>query len=414
LKSLVLLGDGMADFPLAELGDKTALEAAHTPAMDAVVQQGLFGQFMPIPEGFAPGSDIGNLSVFGFDPSKSFTGRAPLEAVNQGIELGDDQLAFRCNLVTLNNLEMIDFTADHISNAEAEILIQFLNDEMSGDTLQFHPGVGYRHLMVLTVSPEEKKAFAELACTPPHDITNQEYRPHFPKGETAQTVIDLMEHSQKILSEHAVNQQRTSNGKSPATSIWLWGQGGAPQMDTYEDLYGITGGVISAVDLVNGIGRRAGLEVIPVEGATGYVDTNYEGKVDAALDALTRSDFVYLHIEAPDEAAHEGDAALKIRAIEDFDTKVVKPCYDYACEKGDVRIVIAPDHITSIASRTHAGGPVPFALYGPGVECNGMSAYDETQAARAGLLFERGHELIPTMIQQETIQALGKTQATSQ
>jgi 2,3-bisphosphoglycerate-independent phosphoglycerate mutase len=402
----------MADFPLEELGNKTALEVARTPTMDAVVQNGLFGQFMPIPDGFPPGSDIGNLSVFGFDPSQSFTGRAPLEAVNQGIELGPNQLAFRCNLVTLNDLEMIDFTADHISNGEAATLIDYLNNEMADETLRFHPGVGYRHLMVLTVSAEEKIAFSELACTPPHDITNQEYRSYFPKGQDAETVIELMERSQKLLSDHPVNQNRIEKGKSPATSIWLWGQGGAPKMETYQERYGVSGAVISAVDLVNGIGRSAGLEVIPVEGATGYVDTNYAGKVEAALLALETKDFVYLHIEAPDEAAHEGDSALKIKAIEDFDEQVVKPCYDYACADGNLRIVIAPDHITSIASRTHASGAVPFALFGPGVEKNGMRAYDETQAAEAGLLFERGHELIPAMIQQEKIQAPEKVQPT--
>jgi 2,3-bisphosphoglycerate-independent phosphoglycerate mutase len=403
----------MADFPLEELGNKTALEVARTPAMDTVVQNGLLGQFMPIPEGYPPGSDIGNLSVFGFDPTQSFTGRAPLEAINQGISLGPDQLAFRCNLVTLNNLDMVDFTADHISTLEAEALIQHLNDEMAGDTIRFFPGVGYRHLMVLTVSSEEKIAFSELACTPPHDIIDREYREFFPSGKGAETIIELMERSQTLLTDHEVNQRRIDSGKSPATSIWLWGQGGAPEMETYHERYEISGAVISAVDLVNGIGRGAGLNVIAVEGATGYVDTNYAGKVEAALNALETVDFVYLHIEAPDEASHEGDTALKIRAIEDFDEKVVKPCYQYACEHGDLRIAIAPDHITSIASRTHAGGPVPFALFGPGIQNNGMSSYDENQAAVAGVLYEKGHELVPAMIQQEKIQAPEKVRQTS-
>jgi 2,3-bisphosphoglycerate-independent phosphoglycerate mutase len=403
LKHLVLLGDGMADFPLDELDGKTAIVAADTPAMDAAARDGITGQFMPIPDAFPPGSDIGNLSVFGYDPHENFTGRAPLEAVNQGIHIGPDQLVFRCNLVTLGDGMMKDFTADHISSEEAAELIVALNETLGKEGAKFYPGVGYRHLLLLDANAETKAAYQAMQCTPPHDISDQEFAAHLPKGDLNDSIIALMEQSRAVLLDHPVNQERIAAGKLPATSIWLWGQGGAPSLATYADRFGITGAVISAVDLVNGIGRAAGLDVIPVEGATGYVDTNYDGKVAAALEALETRDFVYLHIEAPDEAAHEGDAPLKIRAIEDFDQMVVKPCMDFARARGDVRVIIGPDHITSIASRTHAGGPVPFILYGPGIESNGLSCYSEEEAAKAGVLYPDGHTLIPSMITEASI-----------
>ena len=393
----------MADFPLEGLKGLTPIAAAHTPAMDDAARLGICGQFMPIPEGYPPGSDIGNLSVFGYNPAENFTGRAPLEAVNQGIAIGADQLVFRCNLVTLDNGTMKDFTADHISSEEAAELIASLNEAMGQDGLRFYPGVGYRHLMVLDVSPEKKASFAALECTPPHDISDRDYAPHLPQGTDNADIIQLIDQSQGVLDNHPINQQRIASGKLPATSIWLWGQGGAPSLNTFADRFGITGAVISAVDLVNGIGRSAGLDVIPVEGATGYVDTNYAGKVAAALEALETRDFVYLHIEAPDEAAHEGNTELKIKAIEDFDALVVKPCMDFAKARGDVRVMIGPDHITSIDSRTHTGGPVPFVLYGPGVESNGLACYSEVESEKAGVLYPEGHRLIPSMITEENI-----------
>lgn len=403
LKYLVLLGDGMADFPLESLDGKTPLAAANIPAMDQAAREGVTGQFMPIPDGFPPGSDIGNLSVFGFDPHETFTGRAPLEAVNQGISIAANQLVFRCNLVTLGDGVMKDFTADHISSEEAAELIVALNESMANDGVRFYPGVGYRHLLVLDAMDDTKAAYSALQCTPPHDITEREFSPHLPKGDLSDSIVALMEESQEILRDHPVNQKRIASGKSPATSIWLWGQGGAPSLATYADRFGKTGAVISAVDLVNGIGRAAGLDVISVEGATGYVDTNYAGKVAAALEALETRDFVYLHIEAPDEAAHEGDTALKIRAIEDFDALVVAPCMAFARDRGDCRVVIGPDHITSIDSRTHAGGPVPFILVGPGVESNNLDHYSEEEAVKAGVLYPEGHTLIPSMITEESI-----------
>lgn len=407
MKYLVLLGDGMADFPRNDCGGTTPLAFACTPNMDSMAREGLTGLFCPIPEPFPAGSDIGNLSVFGYNPAETFTGRAPLEAANQGIELGPDQLAFRCNLVTLEGDAMKDFTADHISTEEATEIIDALNGAIGGGFIRFSPGVSYRHLAIMTADAAHYEPYRQLVCTPPHDIIGQSYAPHFPIGEGRDSIIALMEQSQRVLADHPANQKRIAAGKLPATSIWLWGQGGAPSVCTYPDRFGISGAVISAVDLVNGIGRCAGLEVISVDGATGYLDTNYEGKVAAMIDAFDRHDFVYLHIEAPDEASHEGKTDLKLRAIEDFDMRVVGPCLEHAKGRGDVRIVVAPDHVTALSTRTHAGGPVPFILWGQDVAGNGLACYSEAEAAKAGVLFPDGHALVPRMIDPRPISADG-------
>ena len=405
MKCLVLLGDGMADFPREDCGGTTPLGKANTPAMDALAAEGICALFSPIPEGYPAGSDVGNLSVFGYDPDEAFTGRAPLEAANQGIALGPDTLAFRCNLVTLEKERLKDFTAGHIGNDEAHTLIGALNNALGDVHLKFHGGVSYRHLATLSAGDAERRKLAALLCTPPHDIIGQEYAAHLPKGDSRDAIVHLMERSQEVLAEHPVNIARRQRGELPATSIWLWGQGAAPSIATYPEQFGISGAVISAVDLVNGIGRLAGLEVISVVGATGYLDTNYEGKVAAALDAFSRHDFVYLHIEAPDEASHEGKTALKLQAIEDFDQRVVAPCLEWARKNGDCRILVAPDHVTALETRTHAGGPVPFALWGPGVEPNAVTSYSEAAGAEAGNVFPRGHELVPAMLQSKRIEA---------
>ena len=403
MKWLVLLGDGMADFPLEEFSGRTPLAVAKTPAMDSLAESGLSALFCPIPEGFAAGSDIGNLSLFGYDPAETFTGRAPLEAANQGIQLGERELAFRCNLVTLRADKMEDFTAGHISTEEASDLIASLNESLAGEGVVFHAGVSYRHLTIVGERIGPQKALAGLSCTPPHDIIGQTFAPHLPKGSSSEPITGLMEKSRAVLNNHPVNEARIKRGELPANSIWLWGQGSAPKMQTYQERFNLRGAVISAVDLVNGIGRCAGFEVVHVPGATGYVDTDYEGKTSAALAALDRVDFVYLHIEAPDEASHEGDAALKIRAIEDFDSRVVSPCLDRARAMGDCRVLVAPDHVTALSTRTHAGGPVPFALCGPGVVQDGRSAYSEEEGAKSGVLYPNGHELVVDMITKESI-----------
>jgi 2,3-bisphosphoglycerate-independent phosphoglycerate mutase len=320
----------MADFPHPSLNNKTPLEFAKTPAMDAAVRQGLCGLFCPIADGLPAGSDIGNLTVFGYNPRETFTGRAPLEAANQGIVPTDDELVFRCNLVTLEDEKMRDFTADHITTEESRELIGALNGAIARTGVRFAPGVSYRNLCIVGTTPATREPLRTLRCTPPHDITGQNYDTYLPQGAQQDAVRALMEASRTVLADHPVNQRRRAAGKLPATSIWLWGQGGAPRMAPYRERFGITGAVVSAVDLVNGIGHCAGFEVLRVPGITGYLDTNYEGKVSAALDALDRHDFVYLHVEAPDETAHQGRPDLKVQAIEDFDRRVVAPCLETA------------------------------------------------------------------------------------
>ena len=297
MKFVVILGDGMADLPLASLQGKTPLQVAKKPNMDRLAKQGRNGQALTVPEGFPPGSDVANLSVMGYQPQKYYTGRAPLEAAAMGVILGKDDIAFRCNFVTVEDGIMKDYSAGHITSSEGRELIEALKPLMPGQRL--YAGVSYRNLLVL-------KAGAKAICTPPHDISDQPIQGYLPHGPDARQLLSLMEAAQPIFANHPVNLKRVAEGKKPANAIWLWGQGPAPVMPTFREKYGLSGAMISAVDLLKGIGVYAGLEVINVPGATGTIDTNYKGKVDAALQALQRLDFVYLHVEAPDEAGHEG------------------------------------------------------------------------------------------------------------
>ncbi len=405
MKYMVLLGDGMADWPLPAYDGRTPLQVAQTPAMDRLANEGVSGLFSPIPEGLPPGSDVGNLSLFGYDPRQTFGGRAPIEAANQGISLTDHQVAFRCNLVTLQDGVMRDFTAGHITSAEGAVLMAALNEGMRDRfPTMFHPGVSYRHLVVFTGTPEcTPDDCVALMCEPPHNITGQPYKSFLPKGKVAELVLEMMSCSQEILRNHPVNAARIQAGHAPASSIWLWGQGKSPAMATYQEKFGITGAVISAVDLVKGIGKLAGLDVIDVPGATGWIDTDYEGKIAAGLEALETRDFVYIHLEAPDEAAHQGRADLKIRAIEDFDRRIVAPAMAYQKTHPECRILVAPDHYTTIETKTHAGGPLPFALSGYGITPNGGSAYSETDATRTGLSLPDAHTLVAQMFQDSAI-----------
>jgi 2,3-bisphosphoglycerate-independent phosphoglycerate mutase len=373
--------------------------------MDEVAGRGICGLFSPIPEGLPPGSDIGNLSMFGYNPRETFTGRAPLEAANQGIRLGPDQVAFRCNLVTLKDGRMRSFTADHIPTESARELINGLNRAFNGRPVAFHTGVSYRHLCIVTAGNLTIEQLTEVQCTPPHNITDQAYEPYLPGGPAGQFIREVMAQSQEVLATHAAAKARVNGGHLPPTSVWLWGQGRSPSMPLFRDRFGIDGAVVSAVDLVNGIGVCAGLEVLKVPGATGYLDTDYEGKAAAALDALDRVDFAYVHVEAPDETAHEGRLDLKIQAIEDFDARVVSPCLKFAIERGDIRVLVAPDHITALSTKTHAAGPVPFALCGPGVAPDETRTYSERAAEQTGHLFPRGYELVPAMIKWPVIDA---------
>jgi 2,3-bisphosphoglycerate-independent phosphoglycerate mutase len=400
LKYLILLGDGMADWPLPDYDNRTPLEVANTPAMDALVSRGVLGRFSPIPEGMPPGSDIGNLSMFGYDPRQAFRGRAPMEAANQGITLAENEVAFRCNLVNIQDGLMRDFTAGHIETEEASQIIASLNEALADQfPAKFYPGVSYRHLCIASGETDEAvEEMVALACEPPHNITDKDVAPWLPHGPGNELTHKLMEAATAVLADHPVNKARIERGELPATHIWLWGQGKAPNVTPYKDKFGITGAVISAVDLVMGIGVCAGLDVIRVPGATGWIDTNYEGKSEAGLKALDDHDFVYIHLEAPDETAHQGRADLKIQAIEDYDAKIVAPALKYQETHPDVRILIAPDHFTTIETKTHAGGPVPFGICGPGITPNGHSAYSERAAGATDVLIEDGHTLVESMI----------------
>lgn len=400
MKYLILLGDGMADWPLPDYDNRTPLEIAHTPAMDALVTRGITGQFCPIPDGLPPGSDIGNLSMFGYDPAAAFRGRAPIEAANQGIQLADHQVAYRCNLVTLDNGTMKDFTAGHITTEEAAEIIPVLNETLGKEfPAHFHTGVSYRHLAIVDHSEAATlDQMVRMECEPPHNISDKPVAPWLPQGDGADMIHRMIARSQEVLKDLPINARRIAEGKLPVSSIWLWGQGKAPEMESYADRFGLTGAVISAVDLVKGIGVCAGIDVIDVPGATGWIDTNYEGKVQAGLQALEDHDFVYIHLEAPDETAHQGRADLKIQAIEDFDARIVAPCLAYHDTHPDLRILVAPDHFTTIETRTHAGGPVPFGLCGKGITPDNNTAYSERIAATTDILIEKGHTLIERMI----------------
>ena len=403
MKYLILLGDGMADWPLPDYDNRTPIEVANTPAIDSLVARGITGQFCPIPEGLPAGSDIGNLSMFGYDPGAAFRGRAPIEAANQGIHLDENQVAFRCNLVTLENGVMKDFTADHISTEEAAEIIPVLNEKLGTEfPVKFHVGVSYRHCAVVDASEAATlDDMVRMVCEPPHNISDKEVAPYLPKGSGSAMLHRMIARTQEVLQDLPVNQRRIAAGKLPATSAWFWGQGKAPEMESYASKFGKTGAVISAVDLVMGIGVCAGIDVIRVPGATGWIDTNYEGKVQAGLAALENHDFVYIHLEAPDETAHQGRADLKIQAIEDFDARIVAPCLAYHDSHPDLRILVAPDHFTCIETRTHAGGPVPFALCGKGITPDANTAYSERIAASTAVLIEKGHTLIERMIRDD-------------
>ena len=400
-KYIVLIGDGMADYPVAELGGKTPLQAARTPNLDRLARQGVLGRVNTIPPGFAPGSDVANLTVFGYDPAVYYTGRAPLEAVAMGVKLGPADVAFRCNLVTLSredgDIYMDDFSAGHISTEEAGRIVRDLGKELGNEEFNFFPGVGYRHLLVW----RNGEACLRLKTTPPHDITGRNISPHVPEGDGDEDILWLMNRAQKILPSHPVNRERTRAGKKPANAIWLWGQGKAPALEPVTRRFGIRGAVISAVDLIKGIGFYAGLEIVSVPGATGYLDTNYAGKAQGALKALEDGDLVYVHVEAPDEASHNGKLADKIRAIEDFDEKIVGPILEGAEKFEEFRMLILPDHFTPLAIKTHSPEPVPFVLFSSKEGKNLLKrdrSFDEESAEKTGILIERGYELMEKFI----------------
>jgi 2,3-bisphosphoglycerate-independent phosphoglycerate mutase len=393
MKHIILLGDGMADNPVTSLGGKTPLEFARTPNMDRMASEGTLGLIDTIPAGLSPGSDVANLAVLGYDPGQCYSGRGPLEAANIGVTLGVEDVAFRCNLVTLGGDDdqiMLDFTAGHISSETARTIIHDLHDHLGSDIFAFYPGVGYRHLLVW------KNGLGGMETTPPHDITGREIKGFFPRGEGAPHLNDLMRLAHDFLRDHPVNKDLIKIGKKPANAIWLWGQGRAPQIVPLTLKYNLKGGMISAVDLLNGIGIYAGLKVIPVEGATGYTDTNYLGKAKNALAALRELDFMFLHVEAPDEMGHEGNLEGKIKAIEDFDEKIVGPILAGMPKFGAFRVMVLSDHPTPVALMTHGSEPSPFAVYSSRDDENmarGRS-FGETAAREEGILISPGHLLM--------------------
>jgi 2,3-bisphosphoglycerate-independent phosphoglycerate mutase len=397
-KYIILIGDGMADWPIPAIGNRTPLEAADKPNMDFMAANGSLGMVQVVPKDMYPGSDVSNLSILGYDPSVVYTGRSPLEAASMGISLQPDDVAVRCNLVALKHegadSEMEDFSAGHISTSEAAELLASLQDVVADQGVRFHTGVSYRHLMVWPGGSDIVKT------TPPHDIHGKKITRYLPQGDGAEFLLTIMERSREIFPDHPVNRKRVAQGKLPGNAVWLWGQGKAPSISTFEERFGLSGSVVAAVDLIKGIGIYAGLDVVNVPGATGYTDTNYAGKAEYALRELERKDFVLIHVEAPDEAGHNGSVGEKIRAIERIDREMLTPLLARAREKGDLRILLMPDHATPIEIRTHAQEPVPFVIYPspPGLSLTPGRRYTEAEGRDSGQYVPAGIRLIEYLL----------------
>lgn len=393
MKYLALIPDGSADRPCEELGGLTPLQAARTPNFDLLAAGGTIGRVLTIPSGFPAGSDVANLCVMGYDPHLYYTGRAPLEAASLGIKLGPDDVAFRCNVVFVADGVMRDFSAGHISTGEAAELIAAVQQQLGSDDARFLPGLSYRHIMV------SRARALKATCTPPHDITGQPVADHLPQGDDAAWLSSLMADSVRILNDHPVNFARVAAGKPPANMIWLWGQGTAPQMPRFQQRYGLSGSVISAVDLVKGLGKYAGLKIVDVPGATGWLDTDYAAKGRYALMELRERDFIYVHVEAPDEASHAGDTRAKVTAIEKFDSELLGTILAGLDAYPAHRILILPDHATPVAIKTHSDEPVPFLLYDAAAPAQERGlTFDEESAAASDIEFIEGWKLMDWFI----------------
>ncbi|MDY5827638.1 MAG: cofactor-independent phosphoglycerate mutase [Candidatus Limisoma sp.] len=396
MKYIIILGDGMADEPIEELGNRTPLEVAHTPTFDYMASHSRMGLLKTVPQGYHPGSEVANMSVLGYDLPTTFEGRGSLEAASMGIEIENDEMAMRCNLICVENGRIKNHSAGHISTEEASELIQFLNSNLGNENVTFFPGVSYRHLLKI------KGGDKRVDCTPPHDVPGSLCRDVMVKEivaeakPTADLINDLIIRSQELLASHPINLRRQAEGKDAANSIWPWSPGYKPSMATLMQRFGIkSGAVISAVDLIRGIGVYAGLKPIEVEGATGLWNTNYEGKANAAIEAIKHCDFVFLHVEASDEAGHEGDVDLKVRTIEYLDSRICKPIIEAVTEMNeDVRIAVLPDHPTPCRLRTHTSNPVPIMIYSPNIEGDGIARFTENNASRGSIGMLEGDEFI--------------------
>ena len=400
MKYIVILGDGMADYPQKALNGKTPLEVANKPTIDALAKKGMVGLCKTIPEGMKPGSDVANLSVLGYNPHDCYTGRSPLEAASIGIALKDTDVTARANLVTLSNEDgyqnkrMIDYSAGEISTAEAKQLIEYLAEHLNNDKYKFYAGISYRHCLVI----DNGVIAGDL--TPPHDITGKPIKDYLPTSSQGKEYLALMEKSYQLLKDHPINIERVKQGKNPANSLWFWGEGTKPQLENFEQRYGVKGGMISAVDLLKGIAKLTGLRGIEVEGATGNYDTNFTGKANACLEGLNSGlDYVYIHMEAPDECGHHGDTEHKVWSIEQIDKQVVKPIVEQLESKGEhFRMLICPDHPTPLCLMTHVSDPIPFIIYDNKLSQSGALSYTEKDAKSTGVFLSSGVELMQTFL----------------
>lgn len=394
MKYAIVIPDGCADEPQDSLSGQTPLAAAKTPHMDAVATAGIVGRSNNVPDHLTAGSAVANMNLLGYDVNKHFTGRAPLEAAAQGIHLGENDWAIRCNLVTVQDQQMKDFTADHISSEEAQQLLSDLQDAVATDHLEFKPGVSYRNLLLFRGDMQTPPFATETYGTPPHDLTDKSVLDDFPRGAGSDLLNDLMTTSESVFADHPVNQKRIKDGKLPATNIWLWGLGRTPSLTSFSDMHGLTGKMITAVDLLRGLAALIGWERIEVPGATGYTDTDYAAKGRYAIDALANTDIICVHVEASDEASHEGDVAAKIKALEEIDEHIVAPLHAALKDQGEYRILISPDHPTFIRTKTHSHGFVPWTICGTGITADAATSWDETTSDTAKHSFDLGHELM--------------------
>lgn len=403
MKYLVMLCDGMADYPVEALGEKTPLEAAETPVMDKLAQTAEVGLVKTVADGMKPGSDVANLSVLGYDPKVYYTGRSPLEAGSIGIDMKKTDVSLRCNLVTLTDepvyedKTILDYCADDISTAEADILIKFLAEKLNNDEFSFYSGVSYRHCLIW-----ENGTLDIGTMTPPHDITGKPIRDYVPKHKNAAKLYELMKKSYDLLKDHPVNKARAEKGLRPANSIWLWGEGVRANLDPFKEKYGLNASMISAVDLLKGIGKFSDMAVVDVEGATGYIDTNFEGKAKAAIDEFKRGqDFVYIHVEAPDECGHRNEMDNKVKSIGLIDKLILGPVVEELRKMGEFKVLVTPDHPTPLSLKTHTNDAVPFLIYDSRTEKNGVKdGFSEKTAKEAGLYIEKGFTMMKKFVEE--------------